>query len=299
LTVREQPKLGFWGASYVLYSPYARRFEGLFKDVRGDLARSGLMVTFHAYVAGALFASTVAGVAGALVGFTAAFYGGLPLGFMLLLPAGSGALAFAGCLTAFYLLPSTRASSRGRRLDAELPYAVGHMSVLATASVTPERIFDVLAREEEGGVIARESRMMVRDMATMGMDLTQAVEAEIRRSPSDRFSEFLDGFRAASVTGGDLTSYLGRSASALMLDRRLQAKTVGENVGMVAEIYTIVLVVAPLLLLIMFSVMGAIVGSLAGLSVLALMYLVGYLFVPVGGLVSLILADQTVRKEVE
>jgi hypothetical protein len=28
------------------------------------------------------------------------------------------------------------------------------------------------------------------------------------------------------------------------------------------------------------------------------MYLIAYLFVPVGGLVSLIMADQTVRKEV-
>ncbi|MDG7012810.1 MAG: type II secretion system F family protein [Nitrososphaerota archaeon] len=299
MTAKEPRRLGFWGASYVLYSPYARRFEGLFDGVREDLARSGLMVTFRAYVAGALFTSTVAGVAGALAGFTAAFYARLPLGFAVILPAGSGVLAFACSMAAFYFLPSAMASSRGRRLDAELPYAVGHMSVLATASVTPERIFDVLAREEDGGVVARESKMMVRDMATMGMDLTQAVEAEIRRSPSDRFGEFLDGFRAASVSGGDLNSYLSRSASAMMLDRRLQAKAVGENVGMVAEIYTIVLVVAPLLLLIMFSVMGAIVGSFAGLSVLTLMYLVGYLFVPVGGLVSLILADQTVRKEVE
>ena len=299
MTGRRNPRLGFWGTSYVLYSPYARRYEGLFKGVRGDLAKSGLMVTFHAYVAGAMFSSTIAGVAGALAGFTAAFYAGLPLAFMALLPAGSCLLAFTGCLTAFYFLPSARASSRGRKLTAELPYAAGHMSVLATAGVTPERIFDVLARERQGGVVAHEAKMMVRDMTTMGMDLTQAVEAEVKRSPSEKFSEFLDGFRSASVTGGDLTSYLNRSASAMMLDRRLQAKAVGENVGMVAEIYTIVLVVAPLLLLIMFSVMGAIVGSLGGLNVLTLMYLVGYLFVPAGGLASLILADQTVRKEVE
>ena len=299
MTAKEAPRLGFWGASYVLYAPYARRFEGVFKEVRGDLAKSGLMVTFHAYVAGALFVSTVAGVAGALAGFTTAFYAGLSLGPMLLLPVGAGALAFAASLAAFYFFPTATASSRGKRLDAELPYAVGHMSVLATAGVTPERIFEVLAREEEGGAVAHESRMMVRDMATMGLDLSQAVEAEIKRSPSGRFADFLDGFRAASVTGSDLATYLGRAASAMMLDRRLQAKAVGENVGMVAEIYTIVLVVAPLLLLIMFSVMGAIVGSVGGLSVLALMYLVGYLFVPVGGLVSLILADQTVRKEVD
>ncbi|MDG6991412.1 MAG: type II secretion system F family protein [Nitrososphaerota archaeon] len=296
---QSRSKLGFWGASYVLYAPYVKRFERFFKDTKKDLAMSGLRVTFHAYVAGALFISTIAGVSGALAGFTWAFYAGMRLDYVLLLPVSSGVLAFAGCFTAFYFFPSTRAHSRGRKLDTELPYAAGHMSVLSTAGVTPERIFEVLAREEEGGVIAQESSLIVRDMATMGMDLSQAIDAEIKRSPSDTFSEFLDGFRSASLTGSDLNAYLQRAAGTMMLNKRLQARAVGENVGVVAEIYTIVLVVAPLLLLIMFSVMGAIVGTIAGLDVLTLMYLIAYLFVPVGGLVSLIMADQTVRKEVE
>jgi flagellar protein FlaJ len=290
---------GFWGTSYVLYAPYAKRFERFFADTRKDLAMSGLRVTFHAYVAGALFSSTVAGVAGLLAGFSWGFYAGAGPAVFVLLAAGSGVLAFAGCFAAFYFLPSTLARSRGGKLDAELPYAVGHMSVLSTAGVTPERIFDVLAREEGGGVVAAEAGMMVRDMSALGMDLSQAIEAEIKRSPSEGFSEFLDGFRSASQTGSDLNAYLRRAASTMMLNRRLRAKAVGENVGVVAEIYTVVLVVAPLLLLIMFSVMGAIVGSIGGLSIVTLMYLVAYLFVPVGGAVSLIMADQTVRKEVE
>jgi flagellar protein FlaJ len=293
------PRLGFWGVSYVLYAPYSERFEKFFSSTRIDLAKSGLRVTFKAYVAGSLFVSTLAGIAGVLAGFTGAFYLGLPYYEVALLPFGSGLLAFAGTLTAFYFLPNTKARSRARKLEAELPYAVGHMSVLATAGVTPERIFDVLAREPEGGVISDEARMIVRDMSAMGMDLGQAVEAEIKRSPSRGFADFLDGFRSASNTGSDLNAYLGRAASSMMLDKRLRAKAVGENVGVVSEIYTIILVVAPLLLLIMFSVMGAIVGSIAGLDIVTLMYLVAYLFVPVGGLVSLIMADQTVRKEVQ
>lgn len=292
-------KLGFWGTSYVLAAPYTRRFEGFFSSTKEDLARSGLRVTFRAYVAGALFVSSCAGFFGVLAGFVGAFYGGLPLDYVAVLPETAGFLAFAVTLTLFYFFPSYRARSRGGKLITELPYAVGHMSVLSTAGVTPERIFDVLAREAQGGVIADEARLIVRDMSTMGMDLSQAIEAEMKRSPSREYAEFLDGFKSASTTGSDLNAYLRRSASAMMLDKRLKARSVGENVGVVSEIYTIVLVVAPLLLLIMFSVMGAIVGSIAGLDIVTLMYLIAYLFVPVGGLVSLIMADQTVRKEVE
>lgn len=295
---KEQPKLGFWGTSYVLASPYTKHFEGFFRSTRTDLAHSGLRVTYIAFVAGAIFTATAAGVGGVLAGFTTAFYL-LPLDYLAVLPLGTGLLGFALTLTLFYFYPSLRARGRGRKLDAELPYVVGHMSVLSTAGVTPERIFDVLAREEQGGVVAQESRMVVRDMSTMGMDLSQALDAEVKRSPSTGFGDFLEGFKSASTTGSDLNVYLNRAAGAMMLDKRLQAKAVGENVGVVAEIYTIVLVVAPLLLLIMFSVMGAIVGSIAGIGILTLMYLIAYLFVPIGGLVSLVMADQTVRKEVE
>jgi flagellar protein FlaJ len=130
------------------------------------------------------------------------------------------------------------------------------------------------------------------------MDLEHALVAEEKRSPSERFAEFLDGFVAASKTGGDVKSYLLRSASALMLDKRLKARSVGESVGFVAELYTILLVVTPLLLLIMFSVIGIISGSIGGFSILALIYIITYAVVPLGGIAVLIVADSTVGKEV-
>jgi flagellar protein FlaJ len=292
-------QLGFWGASYVLYSPYVSSFESLFAATRSHLAKSGMRVTFRAYVAGALFSATLAGIAGALAGFTAAYYGGFPAPLLLLFIACTGILGYGGALIAFYILPSARARSRGLKLDSELPYAVGHMSVLSTAGVTPERIFEALAREPKGGVVNQEAKTVVRDMSALGMDLGQAIDAAIKRSPSRDFEDFLDGFGSASTTGRDLRSYLNRAASALMLDKRIEAKAVGDNVGLVAEVYSVVLVVAPLLLIIMFSMMGAIVGSIAGLNIVSLMYIIAYFFVPVGGAASLILADQTVRKEVD
>ena len=292
-------RLGFWGISYILFSAYTRRFEGVFKDTREELLRSGIRVSFQAYVSGALFASTIGAVVGALLGFMGAYYASYPLELQGLLTAGIGLLAFASIFSVFYFLPTSRATGRGRQVDAELSYSVGHMSVLATAGVTPERIFEVLASEEGGGVISDESKMIVRDMKTMGMDMSQAIATELKRSPSPQFSEFLAGFESASRTGSDLNAYLTREASNMMLDKRLKARAIGESVGVVAEIYTIVLVVAPLLLLIMFSVMGAILGNIAGLSIVTLMYLIAYAFVPIGGALSLVMADQTVRKEVE
>jgi len=56
-------------------------------------------------------------------------------------------------------------------------------------------------------------------------------------------------------------------------------------------------VVTPLLLLIMFSVIGIISGSIAGLSILTLIYLITYGVVPLGGLAVLVVADSSISRE--
>lgn len=163
--------------------------------------------------------------------------------------------------------------------------------------MTPEKMFHSLAEEDSKDIVNQEAKMIVRDMSLLGMDLTHALEAEQKRSPSENFSDFIDGFISAAKTGGDVKAYLLRSASSLMLDKRLKARSIGESVGFVAELYTILLVVTPLLLLIMFSVMGLVVGNIAGFGILTLIYIITYAVVPLGGLTVLIIADSTISKE--
>jgi len=213
----------------------------------------------------------------------------MPFGFALL----GGAVTFG----AFYIYPQFAAGSRGRKLDSQLSFTVGHMAVLASAGLTPARMFHSLAEEESSDVVNQEAKMIVRDMSLLGMDLEHALEAEERRSPSEKFVDFLDGFISASKTGGEVKEYLLRSASALMLDKRLRARSIGESVGFVAELYTILLVVTPLILLIMFSVIGIISGSIGGFGILTLIYLITYALVPLGGLTVLVVADSTISKE--
>jgi len=55
--------------------------------------------------------------------------------------------------------------------------------------------------------------------------------------------------------------------------------------------YTTLLVVMPLILIILFAVMGVIVGSLGGFSINLLIELVVYVLVPFGGIMMMVLAD--------
>jgi len=288
----------FWGTSYVLMQPYVKSLERYFTDLGPELSKAGLPITYKAYVSGTVVASLMATIGGALAGFLVASYLDTLLAFRILMPFGFALMGGAVTFSSFYLYPQLRAGSRRRKLDSQLSFTVGHMAVLASAGMTPAKMFHSLAEEETTDVVNEEARMIVRDMSFLGMDLQHALEAEQKRSPSERFSDFLEGFISASRTGGDVKAYLLRSASSLMLDKRLKARSIGESVGFVAELYTILLVVTPLLLLIMFSVIGIVVGNIGGFSILTLIYIVTYAMVPLGGLSVLVIADSTISKEV-
>lgn len=291
-------RLEFYARSYVLLGGRMGRLAKDLEDLAPALSRAGLLITQRAYVAGMLVGSTAAAVGAGLGGLIVALLFRFVPAFLVAVPLAFALLGWALTFSVFYLYPSLVASSRGRKLDSQLPHTIGHMAVLASAGLTPEMMFHSLAEEEDQGVVSQEARMVVRDMSLLGMDLEQALEAERKRSPSEDFAEFLDGFVSASKTGGEVKTYLLRSASSLMLDKRLRARSIGESVGFVAELYTILLVVTPLLLLIMFSVIGIVVGSFGGLSILTLINLVTYAVVPLGGLAVLVVADSTVSREV-
>ncbi len=293
----KSPSSGFWGTSYILLGPHIKNFEKSFRDLAVDLPKAGLRITGGAYVAGALLASTIAAVTGGIAGFLTAFLLRSTWVLEILMPVAFALLGGALTFSLFYLYPHVRVRSRGLKLDSELSYTMGHMAVLASAGVTPEKMFLSLAEEDTKDVVNQEAKMIVRDMSLLGMDLQHALEAEKKRSPSAAFAEFLDGLISASRTGADLKSYLLRTASSMMLEKRLKARSIGESVGLVAEMYTIVLVVTPLLLLIMFAVMGIVIGSIGGFSILTLIYIITYAVVPLGGLMILTIADSTVSKE--
>lgn len=297
MTAKVRTSGRFWGASYVLMQPYLKRFDPYFAELRPTLSKAGLRITYKAYVAGMVVASLIGAMSGLVAGFVTAVFLHAFIVFRLVLPVGFAVLAGALTFSVFYLYPQLVANSRGRKLNSQLSFTVGHMAVLASAGMTPEKMFHSLAEEDSTDIVNQESKMIVRDMSLLGMDLEHALEAEEKRSPSEKFSDFLDGFVSASKTGGEVKAYLLRSASSLMLDKRLKAKSVGESVGFVAELYTILLVVTPLLLMIMFSVIGIISGSIGGIGITSLIYIITYALVPLGGLGVLVVADSTVSGE--
>jgi len=68
------------------------------------------------------------------------------------------------------------------------------------------------------------------------------------------------------------------------------------SLGIVAEIYTILMIVFPLLSIIMLSIMAIMTPKLAGFDLITLMQLLTYGFVPFFGLMMLVMIDSMVPK---
>jgi len=130
---------------------------------------------------------------------------------------------------------------------------------MSSSGVPPDRLFYSLAGEESvAPEISKESKRITRDIEIFGYDILKAIRYASDRSPSERFSKFLDGMSATITSGGDLTFYLSAETKALMKLKEEETKELIEQLGVLAEIFMILGVVAPLFFVVILAILAVI-----------------------------------------
>lgn len=289
-------KRAYWRWAYFHLGPYMAIPYKRLASLEPQIRKGGGRLNFHAYVCVIMLTTIIAAVVGLSLGVVLALLVRFPIGVRIGLPFG---LAIAAGVAAFglgALRPRFALGSRRRQLDEELAYVASRMAVLSASGMTPEKVIREIASDDSNELIIQEFRKIVRDMNLLGMDLTQALQEARKRSASDEFSGFLDGIVSTSNSGADIQQYLVKQSKTLMNDKRLKTKQFSETLGIIAEMYTTILVVMPLILIILFAVMGVISGSLGGISINLLIELVVYVMVPIGGIVIMVMADGIMPK---
>lgn len=89
----------------------------------------------------------------------------------------------------FYLYPIAKESSRKKSIENNLPFAVTHMAAIASSGIPPELMFELLIGFKEYGEISEESRLVMRNVKTFGMDSVDAIKSVAERTPSKTFRE--------------------------------------------------------------------------------------------------------------
>lgn len=264
------------------YRLFAARIEERPERTQGlaaTLAEAGIQVRPSAFLATAYLTMVLAfGVSAALlVALGLARVLGLvpvPLTLLLLatpIPAVVAGVAWVATMT----YPTVRAGSRARKLEEQLPYALNYMATMAQAGTTPDRIFSTLAAQPIYGEMAEEAGLVERDLNVLGKDIVEALSDAAQRSPSRKLRDFYQGAITTLTTGGDLRAYMSAKRDQYLQDHRQEQTRFLDDLGVLAEGYVTVVVAAPLLFLIMVTVMISLSGGGDPLGVGYLVILVG------------------------
>ncbi|KKL64057.1 hypothetical protein LCGC14_2168830, partial [marine sediment metagenome] len=110
------------------------------------------------------------------------------------------------------------------------------------------------------------------------------------------YAELLEGAIITTQTGGDLKEYFLASAKVQLAEKKMTLRKTTESLGVIAEMYTILLIVFPLMAVIMLSIMAIMSPDLAGFDLITLMNLLTYVLVPFFGVLILFMMDTMVPK---
>lgn len=180
--------------------------------------------------------------------------------FLLILPALLGVVTYVVLFSA----PKSKASSRRKKIDLNLAYAINFISAMASAGVTPTEIFKSLSKQEIYGAIQDEAAWIYRDVNLLGLDIISAIKMNIARTPSEKYKEFLQGMVVTVTSGGSLKTYFMHKANQYLWENRNTQKQMMETLGIMAESYVTAAVAGVLLLLIVIPLMMIISGSWNG-----------------------------------
>jgi len=291
--------------SYHLFGEYFKKRREHYFDLRQDLLKTRLNISYDMYLSLAVMCSILMAIFGLIIAvlLVSLFWApDITLSRSIITDIFEGFHEYkniflkvvttiflivvfgGGTYVAFLNAPKAINSDRKRNIDIMLPYAVHYMSAMSGAGVIPVDILSSLAKNTIYGEAAKEASYIVRDIKVLGHDLVQAMKTVASTTPSYRFQEFLQGAITIVSSGGDLESYFKIKADQYVVENRREQKEFLETLGLIAETYITAFVAGPLFLIVMMSVMA----TMGGMD-LMLMYLLIYVAIPIATLIFVIL----------
>jgi flagellar protein FlaJ len=218
-----------------------------------------------------------------ILGFISAFISTLLL--YIIIPHNITALLMliVSCIVPFVIgiyyisLPTSKAKSRGKKIDRYIPYAANFINTMSVAGISPSEIFEALSKIELYGEIQKEAKKVATEINMMGVDTITALQNAIRISPSQKFKEFVQGILSTIQSGSELGPYFERCVEKFMTRDLVDRKRNLESLAIMAESFVVTVIAFPLFLVIIFSVMG--MTSPAGIDY-TLMYIIALMVLP-------------------
>jgi len=284
-----------------------------FIPVRKDLNAIRAGVTVEQYVRQALFIGLMAGLVAGLIGF---FLGSLlfisnfglkpELYNVLNLDINTSnpnlpimlavqliiafAVFFVGGIIGYKAVlayPSLEKMTRTTKINVGLHNAVAYMYAMRRGGAELLEILKSLSEMAAiYGEVSYEFRQVVRDAEFFGYDVVSAVRHLSETTPSQKMRDFLQDMLSTVESGGDLSQFLQDRVHILQEEAKFEQKEFLQFLGLVGEIYVTVFIAGPLFLITIMVVMG-----MMGSSSVFELSLIGYIVLPIGSLIFILMID--------
>lgn len=238
---------------------YPEYFESLYKNLR----LANMRVFSNTYINLGMMGSC----AGALIAFFSGFLifglGVFDIARSLML----GVLFFFILLFIFYYYPKVVVDSRRREIKNDLPFAIIHMAAVAGSGAKLVDIFGMLLGSKEYRALSGEIKRIMNYVHLFGYNLTTALKSVAETTPSNEFKELLNGMVSSIESGGSIKSFLKSKAEDTLIRYRLDRKKYVETLSTYTDIYTAILIAAPLLFVIVLVLISIVGSKLGGLDI--------------------------------
>jgi flagellar protein FlaJ len=284
-----------------------------FISIRNDLNSIRAGVTVEHYISNALIISLLSGLIAAIAGFLLTYFifttniGLKPelynvlnlnldivesdLPFIIAIQCIVSIAAFLICAFIAYkailAYPSIMKMTRTTKINIGLHNSVAYMYAMRRGGAEMLSIMRSISEMAAiYGEVSLEFRQVVRDADFFGYDVVNALRHLSETTPSQKMRDFIQDMLSTVESGGDLAQFLQDRVRLLQEEAKFEQKEFLQFLGLVGEIYVTIFIAGPLFLITIMVVMG-----MMGSSAIFELTLIGYVVLPIGSLIFILMID--------
>jgi flagellar protein FlaJ len=257
-----------------------RKYPSLFENLYSVLRPANIGTLSNTYVNIIIFLSILATLVSGLFFFFFFLFFTYSFGELIVKSLLMSLLIGIVTMIVVYAYPFMKVGDRRKNINANLPFAVNHMSAIASSGLNPSTMFELIAQSEEYGEITVEVRKVVEYVKLFGHDLITAVDDVAKNTPSDEFKDLLEGMIATLQSGGDLKSYFNSKSKEILNNYQINQEKQIEMIDAYSDVYTGIMIAAPLFFISILSLVSILGGTIAGFSVQTIISAGTYLLIP-------------------
>ena len=268
-------------AANALFGPTVDANSQYFEDLKEELKKADMDVLYRTYVSKIFLYTSITLILGIIFGTIYSIVNGLSILEAMRYSFGIPLAVSIGVFGVMYLIPSKRANKRKNNIEDNLPFAMNHLSAIATSGIPPSSMFELLANFDEYDSISDEAEKVSRRVNAFGEDFTTALREVAERSPSEEWDEVLYGILSTVETGGSLENFLKEKSEEALFQFKIEREKEIERLSTYASFYTAILIAAPVFLVTILSVMNLLGGQILGFAIRDLMWIGVHVLIPI------------------